>query len=53
MRYANAWMGTVVKGVVEKLTDADAKRYAAVKLMGEIDYSERDAMLKTAVELYK
>lgn len=53
VRYANAWMGTVVKGVVEKLTDADAKRYAAVKLMGEIDYSERDAMLKTAVEIYK
>lgn len=53
VRYANAWMGTVVKGVAEKLTDPDAKRYANVKLMGEIDYSERDAMLKAAVELYK
>lgn len=53
VRYANAWMGTVIKGVAEKLTDADAKRYADVKLMGEIDYTERDAMLKAAVEIYK
>jgi ABC-type Fe3+ transport system substrate-binding protein len=53
VRYANAWMGTVVKGVVDKLTDPDAKRYADVKLMGEIEYADRDKLLKLATEMYK
>jgi iron(III) transport system substrate-binding protein len=53
VRYANAWMGTVVKGVADKLTDPDAKRFADVKLMGEISYEERDKSLKLATEMYK
>ena len=53
LTYANAWMGTVVKGVAEKLTDPDTKRFAEVKLMGEIGYDVRDAMLKAATEIMK
>lgn len=53
LTYANAWMGTVVKGVAEKLTDPDTKRFAQVKLMGEIPYEDRDAMLKAATEIMK
>jgi len=53
VRYANAWMVTVVKGVAEKLTDPDAKRYAQVKLMGEIEYADREPSLKAANEIYK
>lgn len=51
--YANAWMGTVVKGVAEKLTDPETKRFAQVKLMGEIAYQDRDASLKAAKEIMK
>jgi ABC-type Fe3+ transport system substrate-binding protein len=53
LTYANAWMGTVVKGVAEKLTDPDTKRFAEVKLMGEIAYEDREPMLKAATEIMK
>ncbi len=53
LTYANAWMGTVIKGVAEKLTDPDTKRFAQVKLMGEIAYADREAMLKAANEIMK
>jgi iron(III) transport system substrate-binding protein len=53
LTYANAWMGTVIKGVAEKLTDPDTKRFAQVKLMGEIAYEDREAMLKAATDIMK
>ena len=51
--YAKAWMGTVVGGVVEKLSDPDEKRFAQAKLMGSIQADERDLMLKRATEMMK
>ena len=51
--YAKAWMGTVVKGVEEELTDPDAKRIAQVKLMGSIPLEDREPMLKVATEMFK
>lgn len=51
--YASAWMGTVIQGVVEKLADPDAKRFAAAKGLGAIAFEERAPMLKAAVEMFK
>ena len=51
--YANAWMGTVVAGVVDHLTDSDAKRFAQIKVLGYITPDIRDAMLKAATEMFK
>ena len=51
--YAEAWMGTVVNGVSDKLTDPDAKRYAQAKIMGYISYDIRDAMLKAAKDTFQ
>ena len=53
LTYANAWMGTVIKDVAARLTDPDTKRFAEVKLMGEIGYDVRDAMLKAATDIMK
>ncbi len=53
LAYANAWMGTVLKGVAERLTDPDSKRFAEVKLMGEVEFSDRVTMLKAATEIMK
>ena len=53
LAYANAWMGTVLKGVAEKITDPDTKRMAEVKLMGEVLYEDRVSMLKAATEIMK
>jgi ABC-type Fe3+ transport system substrate-binding protein len=53
LTYAKAWMGTVVRGVTEDLTDPDAKRFAEVKLMGSIPLEDREIMLKRATELFK
>jgi ABC-type Fe3+ transport system substrate-binding protein len=51
--YANAWMGTVVTGVLDHLTDPDAKRFAQIKVLGYITRDIRDAMLKAATEMFK
>ncbi len=51
--YANAWMGTVVAGVVDRLTDPDAKRFAQIKVLGYITPDIRDAMLKAATDMFK
>ncbi len=51
--YAEAWMGTVTKGVVEALSDPEAKRFAQVKTMGSIAFDDREAMLKRATDLFK
>ena len=51
--YAKAWMGTVVTGIVEKMTDPDEKRFAQAKLMGSIAAEDRERMLKRATELMK
>jgi ABC-type Fe3+ transport system substrate-binding protein len=51
--YANAWMGTVVNGIADRLTDADAKRFAQIKMLGYITPDVRDAMLKAATEMFK
>jgi len=51
--YAKAWMGVVTQGVVEELTDPDAKRFAQVKLMGSIPLEDREPMLKRATEMFK
>lgn len=53
LTYANAWMGTVVQGVAEKLTDPDTRRFAAAKGLGAIKFEERAPMLKAAVEMFK
>ena len=53
LAYANAWMGTVLKGVAEKITDPDTKRMAEVKLMGEVLFEDRVSMLKAATEIMK
>ncbi len=53
LTYAQAWMGTVVDGVADKLSDADAKRFARAKTLGAIRFEERAAMLKAAVEMFK
>ena len=51
--YANAWMGTVAEGVADRLTDADARRFAAAKPMGAIRFEERADMLQKATEMFK
>ncbi len=51
--YARAWMGTVVGGVVEKLDDPDAKRFAQVRLMGAVAADDREIMLKRATDIFK
>ena len=51
--YGNAWVGTVVKGVAEKLATPEAKAFAQVKLMGEIDYHDRVEMLDLAKKMMK
>ncbi len=51
--YAEAWMGSVVKGVAEKLTEPDAKRFAQAKLLGYITVEMRDPMLKAANDMFK
>ncbi len=52
LTYAKAWMGVTTRGVAERLTDPDAKRFAQVKLLGGIKFEEREAMLKAATEMY-
>ncbi len=51
--YANAGMGVVTQGVAEGLTDPDAKRFAAAKLMGSIPFAEREKMLQRATDMFK
>ncbi len=51
--YADAWMGSVVKGVADKLTDPEAKRFARAKVLGYITPEMRDPMLKAANEMFK
>jgi iron(III) transport system substrate-binding protein len=51
--YAKAWMGIVTKGIEDKLTDPDEKRFAAAKLMGSVQHPDRAAMLKRATEMMK
>jgi ABC-type Fe3+ transport system substrate-binding protein len=51
--YANAWMGSVVTGVLDRLTDPDAKRFAQIKVLGYITPDIRDAMLAAATEMFK
>ena len=51
--YGNAWVGTVVKGVAEKLATPEARTYAAVKLMGEIEFENRSEMLEEARRIMK
>jgi iron(III) transport system substrate-binding protein len=51
--YANAWMGSVVNGVSERLTEPDAKRFAQIKMLGYITPDIRDAMLQAATEMFK
>jgi ABC-type Fe3+ transport system substrate-binding protein len=51
--YAEAWMGSVVKGVADKLSDPDAKRFAQAKVLGYVTSEIREPMLKAANELYK
>ncbi len=53
LTYATAWMGTVVAGIADKLTDPDAKRFAAAKGLGAIKFEDRAPMLKAAVEMFK
>ncbi len=51
--YGNAWVGTVVKGVTEKLATPESRAFAQVKLMGEIDYNDRVEMLDLAKKMMK
>ena len=53
LTYATAWMGTVIEGVADKLSDTDAKRFAAAKGLGAIKFEDRAPMLKAAVEMFK
>lgn len=53
LAYGNAWVGTVIKGVAERLSTTEAKAYAQVKLMGEIDYHDRAEMLELARKMMK
>ena len=50
---ANAWMGSVVTGVRDRLTDPDARRFAQIKMLGYITPDIRDAMLAAATEMFK
>jgi iron(III) transport system substrate-binding protein len=50
--YGNAWMGTVIKGVAERITDPDAKRYAGAKILGHITPESREWAFKHAAELF-
>jgi hypothetical protein len=45
-------MGTTTKGVADKLTDPDAKRFAQAKYLGEVKFEERAPMLKAATEMF-
>ncbi len=51
--YGNAWVGTVVKGVAEKLATPEARAFAQVKLMGEIEYHNRVQMIDEARAMMK
>lgn len=53
LAYGNAWVGTVVKGVAEKLSTPEARAHAQVKLMGEIEYHNRAEMLNEARAMMK
>ena len=53
MTYGEAWMGTTVKNIAERLSDPDAKRFAQVKLLGMITPESRDWAFKIANELFK
>jgi ABC-type Fe3+ transport system substrate-binding protein len=53
MAYANAWYTPVVAGIADKLTDPDAKRIAAGKLLGTTNADEQQAMLDLASQIYK
>ena len=51
--YGNAWVGTVVKGVAERLATPQARAFAQVKMMGEIEYHNRAEMLNEAKAMMK
>ncbi len=53
LAYGNAWVGTVIKGVAERLATPEAQAYAKVGLMGEIDYHDRAEMLEAARKMMK
>lgn len=53
LTYANAWMGSVVTGVRDRLTDPDARQFAQIKMLGYITPDIRDAMLAAATEMFK
>ena len=51
--YGNAWVGTVIKGVAERLATPHAREFAGVKMMGEIEYHNRTEMLNEARAMMK
>ena len=51
--YGNAWVGTVIKGVAERLATPQAQAFAQVKLMGEIEYHNRAEMIEEARKMMK
>jgi len=51
--YGEAWMGTVINGVADKLTDPEARRYAQVKVLGHITPESREWAFKHASEMFK
>lgn len=51
--YGNAWVGTVIKDIADKLATPEARAYAKVGLMGEIEYHDRALMLKRAKDMMK
>jgi iron(III) transport system substrate-binding protein len=53
LTYANAWMGSVVTGALERLTDPDAKRFAQIKVLGYVTPDMREPMLAAATEMFK
>ena len=53
LAYGNAWVGTVVNGVAERLATPEAKAYAQVKLMGEIQYETRAELMALARKMMK
>jgi len=53
LTYAEAWMGITTKGVADKLSDPDARRFADVKLLGTATLEDREAMQKAATEMFK
>jgi ABC-type Fe3+ transport system substrate-binding protein len=51
VKYANAWMTTVVKGVAEK-ANADAKPFVEPVLLGKVLREERQPMMDLAKKIY-